>query len=83
MSSARYKTLTSYLPGMASIVNSFHSPDVQMNVFRLLVDALDDKKEGDVLSQRRAPPPAERRNGDEVLHELVEGGSIHMESALD
>ncbi len=40
MNAARYKLLLSYLPGMASIVNSFQSPDVQKAVYESLMEAL-------------------------------------------
>ena len=40
MNAARYKLMLSYLPGMASIVNSFQSPDVQRAVYEHLMEAL-------------------------------------------
>lgn len=84
MSSLRYKTLLSYLPGMASVVNAFESPQVQNSVYETLMQALESKLQAEGLgagagslglrdSQRFALPAA---NG-EVAHELVEGDSIH------
>jgi hypothetical protein len=40
MNPARYKLMLSYLPGMASIVNSFQSPEVQRAVYEQLMEAL-------------------------------------------
>lgn len=40
MNAARYKLMLSYLPGMAAIVNSFQSPEVQRSVYESLMDAL-------------------------------------------
>lgn len=96
MNSTRYKTLLSYLPGMASVVNSFQSEQVQLAVFDRLMAALEEKAE---LAD---PPPAPRssrsnsssrplsggplgvHDADEIEHELVEGDSIHadLESGL-
>ena len=47
MSSSRWRVLTAYLPGIASVVNSFQSPDVQMAVYQSLMKALDDKTEAE------------------------------------
>lgn len=40
MNAARYKLMLSYLPGMAAIVNSFQSPEVQRSVYESLMEAL-------------------------------------------
>jgi hypothetical protein len=45
MNPLRYKLMISYLPGMAAIVNSFQSPDVQRVVFDSLMEALNVKME--------------------------------------
>ncbi len=86
MSSLRYKTLLSYLPGMASVVNAFESPHVQNSVYQTLLEALEVKLQSEGLgavattslrdSQRIVKPSA---NG-ELTHELVEGESIHSDS---
>ena len=85
MSPLRYKTLLTYLPGMASVVNAFASPQVQNSVYEILMDALDSKLENEGLGRSIAaedrPPlthviPAS--NGD-LTHELVDGESIHAD----
>jgi hypothetical protein len=40
MALCRYKTMLSYLPGMATVVNAFDSPVVQEAVFKDLMQAL-------------------------------------------
>ena len=40
MNAARYKLMLSYLPGMAAIVNSFQSSEVQVSVYESLMEAL-------------------------------------------
>jgi hypothetical protein len=83
MSSLRYRRLITNLPSMAAVVNSFQTPEVQRDVFRLLVDAMEDAVAGDderdglagsSTGLRRA-----LRNGKspEVLADVVEGDSIH------
>lgn len=47
MNPLRYKLMISYLPGMASVVNSFQSPDVQKAVFDSLMEALNVKLEAE------------------------------------
>ena len=76
MSAARYRKLLTNLPSMAAIVNSFQAPEVQLAVYRTLMDALEDsgglgpevkpvKRSSTILSTT------------EVEHDLVEGDSIH------
>jgi len=54
MSSQRYRRLLTNLPSMASVVNSFHSPEVQLSVYRTLIEAMEealtDGEAGDVRS---------------------------------
>ena len=80
MSSHRYRKLLVNLPSMATVVNSFSSPDVQRDVYRLLVDALDDAV-SDGTSTRDSGSSSARSgtNGrsEEALADLVEGDSIH------
>lgn len=84
MSPLRYKTLLTYLPGMASVVNAFAAPQVQSAVYDMLMDALNTKLETEGLgldAVDKRPPLTQRRspaNG-ELTHELVEGESIHAE----
>ncbi len=86
MSPLRYKTLLTYLPGMASVVNAFDSPQVQSNVYDVLMEALDTKLETEGLGRGLAAldhrPPLTHvvsvSNG-ELAHDLVEGESIHAD----
>ena len=91
MSSLRYKTLLSYLPGMASVVNTFESPQVQNSVYETLMEALEAKLQAEgigppsALSKPRdlmrfTPPASAPIPGGEVAHDLVEGDSIHGDS---
>ncbi|HBN74676.1 hypothetical protein [Rubinisphaera italica] len=75
MSSARYKTLLSYLPGMATVVNSFNSEQVQIAVFDRLISALEERAEfNEAATPTKKKPP---EPGEEIAHDLVEGDSIH------
>ena len=86
MSPLRYKTLLTYLPGMASVVNAFNSAEVQNSVYEVLMDALDTKLDTEGLGRDEAAP-GERRpltqvlstSSGELTHELVEGESIHAD----
>ena len=84
MSPLRYKTLLTYLPGMASVVNAFDSPQVQSAVYDVLMDALNTKLETEGLGQgasEERPLLGQVRsqaNG-ELTQELLEGESIHAE----
>lgn len=87
MSASRWRVLTAYLPGIASVVNSFQSPEVQLAVFESLMKALDEKTEAEeaqlaaVKSKSRAPKLVSRdvsSDGDsELAYDIVEGESIH------
>jgi len=88
MSSLRYKTLLSYLPGMASVVNTFESPQVQNSVYEKLMEALEGKLQSEGIGspgsasglrdlKRFTPAAGAVTAGGEVAHELVEGDSIH------
>ncbi|MBL4883026.1 MAG: hypothetical protein JKY95_00640 [Planctomycetaceae bacterium] len=83
MDSLQYKTLVSYLPGMASVVNSFNSEQVQIAVFDRLITALEKKSEtvavasgGRSSGEAKADTVPEASSG-ELEHDLVEGESIH------
>ena len=88
MSPLRYKTLLTYLPGMATVVNAFDSPAVQNSVYETLMEALDTKLETEGLG-RDSAAPEERRplshvmasSGGELTHDLVEGDSIHADQS--
>lgn len=87
MSASRWRVLTAYLPGIASVVNSFQSPEVQLAVFQSLMQALDEKTEAEeaqlaaAKSKSRAPKKVEREevseSDSELAFDIVEGESIH------
>jgi len=85
MNPLRYKTLLTYLPGMASVVNAFDSPQVQTSVYEVLMEALDTKLEleglgrGSSIEHRAALAQVVSSGSGELTHELVEGDSIHAE----
>ena len=90
MSSSRWRVLTAYLPGIASVVNSFQSPEVQLAVYQSLIQALDEKTEaedaqaaaraksstprGKLIAEREA---AASSQDSELAYDIVEGESIH------
>jgi len=78
MSTVRYKKLLTNLPSMAAIVNSFHSPEVQLAVFQTLMRELD----GTIGAPSDEPRLALKTSsmilpGGEVAHDVLEGDSIH------
>ena len=90
MSSSRWRVLTAYLPGIASVVNSFQSPEVQLAVYQSLMTALDEKTDAeDAQSAAKARSTAGRgrsttgREGagssqdSELAFDIVDGESIH------
>jgi hypothetical protein len=83
MSPLRYKTLLTYLPGMASVVNAFNSPQVQTAVYDVLMDALDTKLEVEGLGRgagdRLPLTQVLASSSTELTHDLVEGESIHAD----
>jgi hypothetical protein len=88
MSALRYKTLLSYLPGMASVVNTFQSPQVQNAVYEKLIEALEAKLQSEGIGptelsaspRKRERGPVAPIDSTEVTHDLVEGDSIHGET---
>lgn len=90
MISSRWKVLTAYLPGIASVVNSFQSPEVQMAVYQSLIKALDEKTEAEDAqatakaraSSVRGKSAPEREvvpssHDSELAYDIVDGESIH------
>lgn len=90
MALCRYKTLLSYLPGMATVVNAFDTPAVQESVFKDLMQALNIRMEqegvpplarkGDVRSVAELKSLVDQAaaNADEEFEQdLVSGDSIH------
>lgn len=55
MNAARYKLMLSYLPGMAAIVNSFQSSDVQRSVYESLMEALNVRMDAESPGAGLAP----------------------------
>lgn len=89
MSASRWRVLTAYLPGIASVVNSFQSSEVQLSVYQDLMKALDDKTEAEeaqAAAARNRPsirskpverdPASSAAQGD-LVYDIVEGDSIH------
>ncbi|MDB5391971.1 MAG: hypothetical protein JWM11_7617 [Planctomycetaceae bacterium] len=60
MNPLRYKLMISYLPGMATIVNSFQSPEVQRAVFDSLMEALNVKMESETTGSGVVAPARPR-----------------------
>ncbi len=90
MSSSRWRVLTAYLPGIASVVNSFQSPEVQLAVYQSLIKALDEKTEAEdaqAIAKSRASAsrgrPAQARDvtigapESDLAYDIVDGESIH------
>lgn len=87
MSACRYKNLMSYLPGMASVVNAFQAPAVQMEVYQQLMKALEVRLEQDGVPPSTVGPraaslkqilaQASQQRQEELEHDLEEGDSIH------
>ena len=87
-SSSRWRILTAYLPGIASVVNSFQSNDVQVAVYQELMKALDEKTESEEMpataSKARSSRGGKSTGRDAVsssdtdlAYDIVEGESIH------
>jgi hypothetical protein len=86
MSPQRYRALLSYLPGMAVVVNSFQSAEVQRQVYDELIQALNVKLDSEGAgpdvrgSAKKSIANGKPASGDsDIAHELVEGTSIHAE----
>ncbi len=89
MSASRWRVLTAYLPGIASVVNSFQSPEVQLAVYQSLMQALDEKTEAEEAHAAAKSRSASRgklatdhesvKSGhdSELAYDIVDGESIH------
>jgi len=81
--SLQYKTLLSYLPGMASVVNSFNSEQVQVAVFDRLISALEQRTETTTSPVKiqegnaKIATASAKAPSDELEQDLIEGDSIH------
>ena len=87
-SSSRWRILTAYLPGIASVVNSFQSNDVQVAVYQELMKALDEKTESEEMPTSASKVRPSRggksvsrdtatASDSELAYDIVEGESIH------
>lgn len=83
MNPLRYKTLLTYLPGMASVVNAFECPGVQAAVYDVLMEALNSKLDAEGLGRGEvaATTLMAPTSSGEVTHDLIEGDSIHSEAS--
>lgn len=90
MSSSRWRVLTAYLPGIASVVNSFQSPEVQLAVYQSLITALDEKTDAeDAQAAAKARTASARGRSaterdvvnssqdSDLAYDIVDGESIH------
>ena len=89
MSASRWRVLTAYLPGIASVVNSFQSPEVQLAVYQSLMQALDEKTEAEEAHAATKSRSSSRGklatdhesvtsgHGSELAYDIVDGESIH------
>ena len=89
MSASRWRVLTAYLPGIASVVNSFQSPEVQLAVYQSLMQALDEKTEAEeaqAAAKSRTPSKGKLATDretvtsgqdSELAYDIVDGESIH------
>lgn len=89
MSSSRWRVLTAYLPGIASVVNSFQSPEVQLAVYQSLITALDEKTDAEDAQAAKARSTSARgrsasgrdvvtsSHDSELAYDIVDGESIH------
>jgi hypothetical protein len=87
MAICRYKTLLSYLPGMATVVNSFQSAAVQQVVFEELLSALEVRmaQEG-VAPRAEAGQPAAARGTLSASMAVTTSpmtGSVHTRAVND
>lgn len=76
MSSGQYRRLLTNLPSMASVVNAFQSPDVQLAVYRTLIESLLEATADDTSSSSRVSKGKSRSEMD-----VVEGDNIHSIAA--
>ncbi len=83
MSAARYKRLLTNLPSMAAIVNAFESSDVQLSVFKTLMEALEDAGGLNAPEVRTTRRSSAILSSGEVEHDLIEGDSIHSIASED
>lgn len=81
MNPLRYKLMISYLPGMAAIVNSFQSPDVQKAVFDSLMEALNEKLESEAAGPDGVPASRPRVTSPAPRLHTVSNSTMSRESS--
>ena len=74
MSSAQYRRLLTNLPSMAVVVNSFQSSEVQLAVYRTLMESLMEATADDPPAPRSAKPRSRPLETDITI---AVGDSIH------
>ncbi len=79
MSSGQYRRLLTNLPSMAAVVNTFQSPDVQLAVYRTLIDSLLEATSEDSGAPSSTKVTRGRSRPGEL--DLVEGDNIHSIAA--
>ena len=79
MSSGQYRRLLTNLPSMAAVVNTFQSSDVQLAVYRTLIDSLLDATADEGNSTASKSATRSRSRLGEL--DLVEGDNIHSIAA--
>ena len=75
MNSGQYRRLLTNLPSMAAVVNTFQSQDVQLAVYRTLIDSLLEATTEDAGSISSTRAVRGRSRPGEL--DLVEGDNIH------
>lgn len=75
MSSGQYRRLLTNLPSMAAVVNTFQSPDVQLAVYRTLIDSLLEATSDESSIAASSRVVKNRARPGEL--DLVEGDNIH------
>lgn len=78
MSSGQYRRLLTNLPSMAAVVNTFQSSDVQLAVYRTLIDSLLEATSDDGAPSSTKVTRGRSRPGE---LDLVEGDNIHSIAA--
>ena len=74
MSSAQYRRLLTNLPSMAVVVNSFQATEVQLAVYRTLMDSLLEATSDEPPAPRSAKP---RPRSNDTDISIAVGDSIH------
>lgn len=82
MNAARYKLMLSYLPGMAAIVNSFQSPEVQAAVYESLMEALNIRLEAELPGAGKTSSTRSRAAATTPARSAVRNSILSTDSAV-